>query len=428
MGRRHAAVVYALPLAVVLLLVLFQATGGVGAMAELLLMPTSALTAAILILLLGIWRLVSMADAAASGEHGQRWYRGRTGGVFVFLAVLVVVVHGWAGWVAYAFYEAGSEIYVSEINPDGTAEPTTPDSAVEPGGSVGPVATPVDDKARINVLLTGIDSASNRNEELNDTLLVASIDPDTGSVALISFPRDISGFPLYDGRTFRGKINSLMTAARTHPRDYPDGPLPTVANELGFLLGVPIPYYAAIDLEGFAKLIDEVGGVTVDNEKALNDPRYRWLDGHAGFVLSAGTHTLDGKTALAYVRSRQGVGDNDFNRARRQQQVLLALRDKLVTPDMLARAPDLIRTFGHIIKTNFPPDRTGDLVNLGLAMDRESVRQVVLGPTKYAFRPPPSETNGVYELRLNLDAVGRLAVEIFGSETKYARGEGPTSP
>ena len=87
-----------------------------------------------------------------------------------------------------------------------------------------------------------------------------------------------------------------------------------------------------------------------------------------------------------------------------------------------------IRTFGHIIKTNFPPDRTGDLVNLGLAMDRESVRQVVLGPTKYAFRPPPSETNGVYELRLNLDAVGRLAVEIFGSETKYARGEGPTSP
>ena len=84
---------------------------------------------------------------------------------------------------------------------------------------------------------------------------------------------------------------------------------------MGFLLGAPIHYYAAIDLAGFRRMIDLVGGVTIDNREAINDPRYDWLDGTSGFQLSAGKHHLDGRTALAYVRSRQGVGDNDFNRA-----------------------------------------------------------------------------------------------------------------
>jgi polyisoprenyl-teichoic acid--peptidoglycan teichoic acid transferase len=424
-GRRRAAAIYGLPLLAFVLIVLLQATGGLGAIAEIMLSPTSALTVAILIGLLGLWRLVSMADAASSAGTDRRWYRGRTGAVFATLAVLVLVIHGWAAGVAYAFYEAGSEIYVSEENPDQTAVPNPASPNPSDDYGTAPFPTPGPAGSRINVLLTGIDAAPTRTQELTDTLMVASIDPETGSVALISFPRDLSGIPLYDGRTFKGKINGLMAQARAHPNQYPDGPMPTVARELGYLLGVPIHYYAAIDLEGFATLIDEVGGVTVNNEKALNDPRYRWLDGHAGFTLSAGVHHLDGKTALAYVRSRQGAGDNDFNRARRQQQVLLALRDKLVTPEMLARAPDLIRAFGHIIKTNFPPDQTGNVVNLAMGMDRESVRQVVLGPTKYAYRPPASETGGVYELRLDLKAVAKLAEDIFGPETAYSQGKGP---
>src|SRR4029453_1787615 len=113
--------------------------------------------------------------------------------------------------------------------------------------------------------------------------------------------------------------------------------------------------------------------------------------------LSKGKHTLNGRTALAYVRSRRGEGDNDFNRARRQQQVLLALRDKLVKPEYVARAPEFVRLFGKTIRTNFPPDQTGDLIDLAIGMDRDSVRQVVLGPRKYAIVPPAAETGGVYK-------------------------------
>ncbi len=76
-------------------------------------------------------------------------------------------------------------------------------------------------------------------------------------------------------------------------------------------------------------MIDAVGGVTVDNPKAINDPRYDWLDGTSGFYLDAGKVHLNGRKALAYVRSRQGIGDTDFTRAARQQQVLVALRNKL---------------------------------------------------------------------------------------------------
>jgi LCP family protein required for cell wall assembly len=430
-GRRRAALAYGIPVLAVVLVLLLRATGGAGDLVELLVTPTSALTIAILFVLLGLWRVISMADAGSSIDRRKAWYRGRAGVAFAVLTALVIAVHGWGGWVAYAFYEASSEIYVADVDPDETAGP-----AASPGSTPGstddyvlePFATPQPGDGRINVLLTGIDSAAQRNHALTDTLIVASIDPTTKSVALISFPRDLSNFPLYNGKKFTGKINGLMSYARSHPDEYPDGPLPTLVHELGYLLGSSIPYYAAIDLNGFAKLIDAVGGVTVDNPKALNDPRYDWMDGNRGFKLSAGVHKLDGRTALAYVRSRRGNGDNDFNRARRQQQVLLALRDKLTQPEYVARAPELIGMFGKTIRTNFPPDQTGDLVDLAIGMDRDGVRQFVLGPQKYARTPPASETNGIYRLELKLDAIAKLSKELFGTTSAYANGGGPPIP
>src|SRR4029079_6587224 len=104
-----------------------------------------------------------------------------------------------------------------------------------------------------------------------------------------------------------------------HPSEFEDNPANALIKQVGYLLGVPIHYYAAIDLDGFRRMIDLVGGVTIDNPKPINDVRDAWLDVRRGFSRSAGKHKLDGETALAYVRSRQGVGDSDFTRARRQQ-------------------------------------------------------------------------------------------------------------
>ncbi|HET9345140.1 MAG TPA: LCP family protein [Candidatus Limnocylindrales bacterium] len=428
-GRAQAAALFGVPVLLILALVALQAVGGVEQLAVLLITPSSALTVLILVGLIGGWRLLAIANAMIGYGERDPWRSGRTGATFAILAALVIVTHSFAGYVAWAFYDATSRIFVAENGPDGTPAPGGSGASSQPPGAYNPdseylatpLATPQSASSRINVLLTGIDAASNRSHSLTDTMLVVSVDPALNQVAMISFPRDIANFELWDGRVFKGKINSLMATARSNPELYPDGPLPTLQRELGYLLGVPIHYYAAVDLEGFSRMIDIVGGVTVDNPRLIDDPRYRWLDGTQGFRLSAGVHDLDGRTALAYVRSRQGAGDNDFTRARRQQQVLRALRAKLVSPAMLPKVPAILDAAGDTIRTNFPSDRIGEMLDIGTAVNDETITQVVLGPP-YAKQPPPGTTNGVYTLMLDMDRLAKLSIKLFGSESAYIGG------
>ena len=426
--RNRAALLFALPLFGVILIVAIQAAGGAGNLAELLISPSSALTVALLLLLLGAWREIAVLDSAIAIRPRGAWRRGRSLIVIVGVTILILGTHLWAGSVAWAFYDAGNRIFVGDEGPDagqgGVA--TSSGSSGSPGQSssppddyaVAPFATPATPDARINILLTGVDSAETRNHALTDSLIVASINPVTKDVALISFPRDISNFPLVGGGTFKGKINSFMTYVVNHPKEFKDKPLVELVKELSFLVGAPIQYYAAVDLAGFKKMIDAAGGVTVTSDRALNDPRYDWLDGRRGFTLSKGTHKLNGENALAYVRSRYSAGDNDFNRARRQQQVLLALARKLTTPEMLPRIPKLVNAAGDTIRTNFPSDRVGEMLTLAQGMDGGSVKQAVLGPP-YAIHPPNSETGGTYTLQLQMDKLAALSRKVFGSESTY---------
>jgi len=424
-GRTRAAVLFAAPVVGIVVLLIAQGLGGVGQLAALVLTPSSALTIAILIALLAIWRLLSIADALTVGGVREPFRQRSTLTTFAILASLTVLVHGILFYTAWAFYDASSRIFVADVSPE-----ASPPASAAPGGSAAPTdeyvvqpgATPETDADRINVLLTGVDSAEQRTTSLTDTLLIASIDPETADVVLISIPRDISDFPLYDGRTFTGKINSFQTWVRNHPDDFEDAPLAALMREVGFLIGAPIHYYAAVDLAGFREMIDRVGGVTIENQRAINDPRYDWLDGRFGFRLSAGTHELDGDTALAYVRSRQGVGDSDFRRSRRQQQVLLALREKLTSPEMLPELPGILDAAADTIKTNFPSDRIGEMIELAQRVDSEKVRQFVLGPSKYSYRVPYEETGGEYKLRLKMDALERLSIDVFGEDSRYWDG------
>ena len=422
-GRTRAAILFAVPVIGVALILLVRVLGGIGQIAALLLSPSSALTLVILIGLLAVWRLLSIADALTVGGIRDPFRQRSTLTTFAILATLVVVFHGVLGYTAWKFYDASSQVFVADVSPEETAVPSLlpGQSAVPTDEYVAqPIATPASQTARINILLTGVDSAESRTTALTDTLLIASIDPDTADVVLISIPRDISDFPLYDGRTFTGKINSFQTWVRNHPDDFEDEPLTALVREVGFLIGAPIHYYAAVDLAGFRKMIDRVGGVTVDNPKLINDPRYDWLDGRRGFRLTAGKHKLNGEKALAYVRSRQGAGDSDFQRARRQQQVLLALRTKLTDPEMLPELPGILDAAADTIKTNFPSDRIAEMIELAQKVDTDSVRQYVLGPSKYAQRAPYSETGGEYKLRLKMPALAKLSMDVFGDASRYA--------
>lgn len=429
LGRGRAAVGYALPVLLGSAVLLWQALDGLDILAARLLAPTFALTVLILIVLLGLWRLLAMFDVMASGGlphlRVPALRRGATGPLAVFLAGLVLVSHGLLAYAAYSFYDAGSRIFVGGSG-GGTVvnEPTATPNVNEPGVvdlEATPYATPQRADSRITVLFSGIDSGAGRRHALTDTLLVASFEPETGAVAMVSFPRDISNFPLYDGRIYTGKINSLMTQAALHPEAYPDGPLTTLTKELGYLLGVPIHYFAAINLDGFRRMLEIVGGVDVVNPRAINDPAYAWLDGTYGFYLAAGPVHLDGRTGLAYVRSRQGVGDNDYTRAARQQQLLVALRRKLLEPAMLPRLPRLLDAAARTIKTNFPADQLDSMLSFAREVDESSIQRFVLGPP-YAWHPPMSQTGGIWTLRLHLDKVADLSVALFGPDSRYYEG------
>jgi polyisoprenyl-teichoic acid--peptidoglycan teichoic acid transferase len=423
-GARRSALIFGLPLLVILVVVGLQALAGPEGMLIGLFTPSTALTVLILVILLGVWRLVSMGDALSTAGRRGSWRRPLPIATFLILATFVVTTHAAAASLAWSFYDAGRLIFVGVQDPDVAPLPSlvVPSAAV---GSAAPGETPAPSEPatppRINILLTGIDSDENRSHALNDTILVVSIDPSTGDLAMVSFPRDMARLPTPGGKTYGGKINSLMTYADRHPKEYPGGGMAALAKEVGFLLGAPVDYYASVDLDGFRMLIDRVGGVTVNVQTAINDPYYGGWDtpGKIGFKISTGKHSLDGETALAFVRTRKGLGDSDFGRAHRQQQLLVALQRKLVDPAMLPNLPGLLKDATKTLKTNFPPDRIAEVLELARKTDEKAIRKYVLGPP-YSNHPTNLST---YILIPDMERIAKLSIELFGDQSRYAVAE-----
>lgn len=420
-GARRSALLFGLPLVVVLFVVALQALGGPEGLLIQLLTPSTALTVLILIVLFGLWRLISMGDALSTAGRNGTWRRPAPLAAFLALALVVIVSHAAAAGLAWSFYDAGKAIFSGVADPDSTPAATfaLPSSGTGSGAPSTPIPSSPPSQARINILLTGIDSSESRTHALTDTLLVVSLDRATGQLAMISFPRDLARLPTPNGKSYDAKINSLMSFADRHPDQYPGGGMIALTTEISFLLGAKVDYYASVDLAGFSKLIDRVGGVTVDVTQAIDDPVYGgWTTpGKIGFHLTAGQHTLDGETALAYVRSRKGPGDNDFTRARRQQQLLVALQHKLIDPAMLPNLPGILQDATQTLKTNFPPDRLSEMLGLARKTDEAKIKRFVLGPPYATY---PTDPNSTYLLIPDMTKFAQLSIALFGADSRYS--------
>jgi LCP family protein required for cell wall assembly len=290
---------------------------------------------------------------------------------------------------------------------------------VDPGGGrAAPLPEPSNQPnvvagERVNVLLVGVDAGPGRTTELTDTMLVVSLDPVGGDSAMISIPRDLYGVPLPDGRIFNAKLNSLMAQANAHPAEFPLGGVGTLKATIGELLGVRIHYFAAINLLGFMDAIDAVGGVDVTVERAIDDPFYNdEITGRrVGFHLPAGLHHMDGRLALAFVRSRKGAGDNDFTRADRQQQLLTALQEKLTAGNLLLSLPGLLDAVKNTIATDVPSARIPDLAQAIQDADMSQLRRIVLQPPEFMTANPFSAAG--YILIPNLDAIRAIGAKLL---------------
>lgn len=242
-----------------------------------------------------------------------------------------------------------------------------------------PTPTPALPAARpMNLLLIGIDARPGEGLlARGDALMLVRLDPDHGAVTLLSLPRDLwVPIPGYG----EGKINgAFLYGEQRAPQG---GGLRLMKQTVGAALGVEVEYAVAVDFRGFRALIDAIGGITVDVPRELYDPAFPTEDyGYTVAHFLPGRQQMDGATALMYARTRHP--DSDFERIKRQQQVIVAIAERLQergTLRNLHEADALTAALLPYVHTDLPPDLALAMLWAMRDVERSAVTRLVVTP------------------------------------------------
>lgn len=204
---------------------------------------------------------------------------------------------------------------------------------------------------RVNVLLLGVGDPGHAGETLTDTIMVASYDPKTKDVAMLSLPRDLY-VNVYGSMT---KINTAYYYGEQ--KKLGQGP-ETIKQTVSKVLGIPIHYFIRVDFSALKQSVDTVNGIDVVVPKTLIDPDYPCEKNenlNCGYSILAGPQHFNGSAALKYVRCRKGDCGDDFGRARRQQDVIIALRQKASSLNFFtnaAKISEVLKIVGDNVRTD----------------------------------------------------------------------------
>lgn len=239
----------------------------------------------------------------------------------LFVSVFLFSILGYAGFVAFNTYTAINSSYAD----DGREKSELREEEVQ-----------VSDDP-FSILILGIENYSTKNERgRSDTIMVATFNPKQQNMKLVSIPRDtLVDLP---GKQNPDKINHA----------YADGGREETIETVEKFLNIPIDYFALVNFKGFTKVIDEVGGVTVDVPFSFNDIDKEWNR----YYFKKGEQTLNGDEALVYSRMRKKDPRGDFGRNLRQRQIVTGLVDQLSSPKTLFKIDDLAKVVGKNIETN----------------------------------------------------------------------------
>ncbi len=227
------------------------------------------------------------------------------------------------------------------------------------------------DDGRVNILLLGVAGTEKEGARLTDTIMITSIDTTSNKVSLLSIPRDLL-IPTKDG-TF--KVNSLLNLGEERDRHTE---LSRAA--ISHVTGLDIHYDVIMDFEGFEKIVDTLGGINITVPREIYDERYPGPGySYETFHITEGFQTLDGETALKYARTRYEDPESDFGRAKRQQAILSALRNKALSRQMLnpQKIISLLDVLSDHIRTDITPQDMRAFVALMKNVDTQNITNLV---------------------------------------------------
>lgn len=310
---------------------------------------------------------------------------------------------------------------------DETSEPTS--TSLPPTTTTTSEPRIWDGYQRLNIVLLGSDAGVGRTGTRTDTIILVSIDAESGDVAMFSVPRNLTEAPLPEGmglwecNCFPDIITHLWANGEWYPDAFP-GPQKSSVNALkaaiGLTFGVDVHYYAKVDLAGFVGVVDALGGVTIDVPQRIVDETYPHEDGGTEYIaFEQGTHHLDGHLALAYARIRRHSGD--FARMHRQRCVLGALVEQTSVLDLLRGYSDLATAVKRHVETDIPIDRLPDFIDL---VSRVSLdRMATLRITRYNYGAGGHAGYQLYDLeQLRADAHALMADPTVHLETQDGTG------
>jgi len=333
--------------------------------------------------------------------------------LLIRLGLLLIYLVGTAVGGYVTFTRVRDEVAASDILPDFTIDnPVGGDNSnVERlEGETLPVWTGTD---RVTVLILGIDERVQEDDFWRtDTIILATLDPVTMQAGVLSIPRDL-WVPI-PGYT-ENRINTAHALGDAY--DHPGGGPALAVETVEYNLGVEIDYYVRINFQAFIDMVDLIGGIDIDVPELIDDDCYPTADyGCEQLHFDAGEQHFYGDMVLKYARVRATSG-GDFDRARRQQQVIKAIlkrvTDAKMLPQLAARAPEIWQLVEDYTKLD--PDLQLDeiiaLANLATQVDFDEIRFRVIDETCTIFAMTPDEAQILIPLR---DKIRDVRDEVFG--------------
>lgn len=274
------------------------------------------------------------------------------------------------------------------------------------------VLQPWDGESRFTLLAMGLDRRPGETGLIyrTDTMMLISIDPNNDTIGILSIPRDL--YVEVPGYSSFQRVNSPMVLGEMQQPGFgPELAMQTVQ----YNLGIRIHDYVIVDFDAVITMIDAIGGIDVEVPYDITDNAYPDMYyGFDPFFISAGLHHLDGVNALKYARTRHA--SSDFQRAERQQQVLYAVRDRVLDmnmlPSLIAQSPSLLRSLDENFYTGLTPEQLIQLAWYVKDVPRENIQTGVIGPD-YVIGHETAE--GASVLIPNRDRISSLMVEVFGA-------------